>query len=156
MRLIILYILLVGAMLAGLLEILHVGEKMKAPIDVSGNWTIEKQTQSKIQSNCMNIIFSKHNAGFNIEQSGKFLELTFSDASNTKLEGELENDSLKFIGTVPSGSGISKSCGNKLQVELKLKLIKKASSPEEFIGVWTTPNCNICRNVIFSAVKQTN
>lgn len=156
MRLIILYILLVGAMLVGLLEILRVGEKMKAPEDVSGNWTIDKQTQSQIQSNCGNIIFFKQNADFNIEQSGKYLELTLSDASNTKMEGKLENDSLKFSGTLPSTSNINKSCSNEIRVELSLKLIKRSGSPEEFTGVWSTPNCSLCQNVDFSAVKQTN
>ena len=153
MRTIFLYIVLVGVILAALLEILRLGEGIKAPIDVSGKWIIKEEFVNALHENCSAVNFLNQKSNLNIEQSGKFLELTLNDSANTTMNGKLENNTMTFSGTQPVKND---SCGNQVNIQLTLKLIRQTGSPDEITGLWTTPNCGRCRQVSFAAVKENN
>ena len=156
MRIIFLYIILVGVMLVVLLKIIRIGENIKAPQDVSGDWKIKNEFVSSIQGNCAAIAFNKRNPKLNIEQSGKYLELKLSDSSNTVMNGKLENDSLKFECIIPAKKDINNLFRSEIKVRLSLKLINHKNSPNEISGLWSIINCSNCKPISFAAIKENN
>ncbi|MCL5028064.1 MAG: hypothetical protein M1480_03485 [Bacteroidetes bacterium] len=156
MRTIFLYIILVGVMLAALLEILRAGENIKAPLDVSGSWKIKNEFIYALDGNCSAVTFLRRKPKLNIEQSGKYLELKLNDSANTIMNGTLENDTLKFSESLPVKKAKDNSCGNNVIVNLTLMFINHNNSPDEIAGSWSTPNCSRCNQISFSAVKENN
>ena len=154
MKLMFIYIITVGILSLVLLKILEVGKNLKAPPNVSGKWIIRTDSTLK-NGKCFSQYFGNNIPGFFIEQSGKYLELTLDDSAGTKINGELEDDSLRFSGTFTAGNNFDKSCGKNFLVNLNLETVNGAP-PEEATGIWSTPNCSRCSSISFAAVKEGN
>ncbi len=152
MKVIFTYIITVGVLFLALLKILEKGKNLKAPPNVSGNWIIRTDSTLK-NGKCFLQYFENNIPEFSIEQSGKFLELTLNDAANTKMEGKLEDDSIRFSGTIRDVNNFDKSCGENILVHLNIEIIK-SNLTEEFTGNWTTPYCSSCSSISFTAIKE--
>ena len=96
MKTAVLYITLVGILFAGLLAVLRIGEKIKAPVNVSGDWQIDKQFVETVRKCCTPIYFSHKTFNASIEQSGIHLTIIFNDELQTEMHGILENNKMIF------------------------------------------------------------
>ena len=152
MKVIFIYIITVGILFLALIKILEEGKNLKAPPNVSGKWIL--RTDSTLRNGkCLTQYFGNNSPAFFIEQSGKYLELTLDDSAGTKMDGNLEDDSLRFSGTFSSGNNYKISCGENFLVHLNLEMINE-TSPEQVTGIWSTPNCSRCSSISFAAVKE--
>jgi hypothetical protein len=154
MKIILLYVTLVGILLVGLLGILRVGEKLKAPINIAGDWEIYDESAKAIKESCIPLTFQKKEPQFNIEQSGIYLKAIFNDVNHTEMSGRLENNKMVFRRTVKTRIDSVNVCGNELLIELSVKIIQYGDEPDQLSGEWTTPGCNKCGHIKFGAVRK--
>lgn len=141
-------------MFAALLEILHIGEKIKAPIDVNGKWIIYTEKSEGFMADCLPIKLPEENAAMVIEQSGKHLVLTFDDTNNSELNGKLENNRMLFSKIYPVSQSLKLSCGSNTMVEVILDIDHYNDKPEQLSGIFRMPDCKICKEIHFNALKK--
>lgn len=154
MKTIFIYTVLVGIMFAGILEILHIGEKIKAPIDVNGNWIVYNDNSEGFSSDSLPINLPKKNAEISIEQSGKHLVLTFNDANKSELNGKLEKNRMFFSRIYPVSPSLKLSCGSSTKVEVILDIDQYKDKPEQLSGIFRMPDCKIFEEIHFNAIKK--
>lgn len=154
LKTIFLYIVLVGIMFAGLLQILHIGEKIEAPVDVNGNWQIDYQFVKLFKTACVPIYFTHKDPEILIEQSGKQLVLSFNDYSKTKMIGTLEKDKMIFSQMLPVKQNLTDTCGKEALAELLLDIHQDKKKADQLSGIWRTPECGNCKGINFLTVKK--
>jgi hypothetical protein len=153
MKIILLYITLVGVLLAVLLGILKVGEKLQAPINVSGKWIINDDFTKAVANSCAPVTFHKDEPLLSIEQSGIYLNASFNDINKTEMSGKLENNKMVFNQVIQAKKDSAKKCGNDLLTELSITVIQNDTT-DALSGTWKTPNCSKCGEIKFSAIKK--
>jgi hypothetical protein len=94
MRSMLLYLVLVGAPLLGLLGILQAGERIVPPRSVGGVWELDAESARRLAAPCLSLAFKKEPAELVVSQSGTHLRLTFADRSRSSLAVTLGGDSL--------------------------------------------------------------
>ena len=153
MKIILLYITLVGVLLALLLGILRIGEKLQAPINVSGKWILNDDFTKAVAKSCAPVTFHKDEPQLIIEQSGIYLNASFNDIDKTEMTGKLENNKIVFNQVIQAKKDSVKVCGNDLLTELSVTVIQNDTT-DELTGAWKTPNCSKCGEIKFSAIKK--
>ena len=154
MKIILLYVTLVGVLLVVLLGILRIGEKLNAPINVSGKWEINDDFVKIISESCTPLTFHKEKPRLIVEQSGIYLKAKFNDENKTEMSGKLENNKMVFSQIIQANRDSAKTCGNSLNAELSVNVIQSETDQDELSGEWHTPNCTTCGQIKFSAVKD--
>lgn len=89
------YLLMVGIPLLGVLVILQLGTRLKAPVSVRGEWKLEI-------SGSRDCLLSGQPAEapvLKISQSGPDLQLDFSSQPGEKLASKLDGQTLRTVGT---------------------------------------------------------
>ena len=153
MKIILLYIISVGVMFAALLEILHLGKSIKAPIDISGNWEIDNQFTAAVKTNCASIKLPKDDPEIFIEQSGTHITMQFNDSIKTQMLGILNQDKINFSLLLPVSRKSVSECGTETLVKLDIEFQLHDGIADRLSGTWTTPNCSGCGQIQFSASK---
>ena len=154
MKVILLYVTLVGLLLAGLLGILKVGDKLNAPINVSGKWEINDNFVKVIGESCTPMTFNKVEPQLTVEQSGIYLKAIFNDVNKTEMSGKLENNKMIFSQIIQANKDSANTCGSNVNTGLSVNIIQNDSDFDRLSGVWQTPNCSTCGQIKFSAVKK--
>jgi len=152
-KIIFLYIILVGILFVALLGILKIGETIKAPIDVSGKWNVNNEFAKEISSSCTPVYLPIKNPGFLIDQSGIHLTLIFNDAAKTEMHGILEKDSIFFSNNFTLSQGNFKGQDRKAQVNFSVDVLQHGGNVYQLKGAWLTPNCGNNDIINFSAVR---
>ena len=154
MKIILLYVTLVGLLLAGLVGALRVDEKLNAPINVSGEWAITGEFANDVGESCIPITFQKKEPLLIIEQSGINLKAIFNDISKTEFSGSLKNNKAAFSQIIPSNKNLVKSNSNKMFAVLSVAFTPGKDKPEKLTGEWSISNCSTCGQIKFSAVRK--
>lgn len=154
MKIILLYVTLVGLLLLGLLGILRVGTKLNAPVNVSGKYEINSEFVNIIDKSCTPLVFHKAEPQLSIEQSGVYLTAKFNDVNKTEMSGRLENSKLIFSQLIQANKDAAKVCGSEIKAELSIKIIQSDTDSDELAGTWIIPDCGTNAQIKFSAVKK--
>ena len=154
MKIVLLYITFVGLLFIGLLGILRVGEKLKAPIDVSGDWVLSEDFTNNTINSCTPLIFRKKNHLLSIEQSGIYLKAAFNDDSKLEFTGKLDNNKITLTQTNHSKTDSAAECGKYIPAEISAEVALQNGEKDELSGNWSIPNCNACKSIAFNAVKM--
>lgn len=132
MRSTLVYLLLVGAPLAGLLWILRLGQDLSPPPALGGPW----QLQDAALVRCLGAA----NDQLTIEQSGQFLML---EVAETRIAARLADRGFQAHATARAGA-----CeGTKLRIHGEL------DPGAETISGWVDGACPSCSSVPFSATR---
>ncbi len=145
---------MVGILFAALLEILRVGEKIKAPLNVSGKWNINNISYGDNSNDCIGILTNTKNSNFLIDQSGIHLTLIFNNSAKTEMQGKLENNTMTFHKIFSVTNEGIKNCGKRINVGLILKIISDNEYPDKLTGAWYVLNCSECGKINLSAVRE--
>jgi hypothetical protein len=154
MKIILLYVTLVGILLLGLLGILRVGEKLNAPLNVSGEYEINSEFVNIIDKSCTPLIFHKEEPQLTVEQSGIYLTAKFNDVNKTEMSGKLENNKMIFSQVIQAKKDAAKVCGSEIKAELSVNIIQSDTAEDEIAGTWNIPDCGTSAKIKFSAVKK--
>lgn len=137
-----------------LLKILQIGERIKAPVDVNGNWAIIFQNANVFKAGCVAVSLPEENPEMYIEQSGKLLLLTFNDIHKTEMKGKLENDKMIFYEMLPLKQALFSNCGNETMVELVLNFQPGKKKINKLTGIFMSPGCSKCSEINFESIKK--
>jgi hypothetical protein len=99
LRAAVLYLVLVGGPVAGVLYILRLGERLRVPFALSGTWRIAYTSPDTVAS-CVPR-FGSRAPTLAIEQSGVLVTLRLNDRLRTTLEGRLDDTTL--VAWTPPG-----------------------------------------------------
>jgi hypothetical protein len=94
MRAILLYILLVGIPVLGVVGILRLGQGLRPPTSVGGTWVVEIGRPAVEAPSCIAEHLGSHHLVLSISQSGTHLLVTLSGEKRTTLEGEIKDGSI--------------------------------------------------------------
>jgi hypothetical protein len=154
MKIILIYVALVGVLLAVLLGILRIGEKLNAPINVSGEWSVNGDFAKAANESCISITFQKKEPLLVIEQSGIYLKALFNDSAHTEMQGRLQNNKMVFSKTFKVKNDSAKVFGNEQLAELSVSVTRNDDNADELTGEWKIPNISRHGSIKFNAVKN--
>jgi hypothetical protein len=121
MKIILFYISFMSAFLAGIVTVLWIGSHLEAPAAVGGAWTMEIDPQSLADVTCETDPAWTESSILTIVQSGKFIDVVFTDDGQTTLSGGI--DELTITAQLPSSrrnadSNLSMGQPTRLQADV--------------------------------------
>ena len=146
MKTILIYVLLVGAPLLGLLGILRAGERIVPPRHVGGGWAAEPALAAALRAACPDLVFPAAGPALDVSQSGTRAVVTLNDPAATALDARLDGDAL----TAATEEG-SAACGGR-GLRLAATLREDADAPR-LDGALSVPGCPSCAPVRFRAAR---
>lgn len=152
MRAIILYMLLVGLPLAGIAQVIYMGQSLKGPASVGGSWLLDQRIHTQP---CAKALMLSSNAKLTIMQSGPYLNIRLDEKENT-FSGHLGGVTISGHGDNfirPQASG--KDCNGYGGIDLTATIVKEQGE-ERLFGFLKVNNCEPCEPIQFSAVRATN
>ncbi|HUE00950.1 MAG TPA: hypothetical protein VMR62_15370 [Bryobacteraceae bacterium] len=99
------YLLVVGVPLVGLLGILRAGHGLRAPLSIGGEWSMAVDKEPACPSPPGSILWQ---LAFTVSQSGNDALITLSDGVGTALEGTINGEALTtraFTATIRGTQG---------------------------------------------------
>ena len=146
MKTLLIYLLLVGAPLLGLLGILRAGERIVPPRHVGGAWAVEPAFAAALRAACPDLVFPAAGPTLDVSQSGTRAVVTLNDPAATPLDARLDGDALS--AATAEGSA---ACGGR---GLRLTaMLQENSSPPRLDGALTLPGCPSCAPVPLRAAR---
>jgi len=88
---VLLYLLLVGLPLLGIVGVLHFGERLKPPAFVGGTWSIQVSREAADLGSCGDLTTRLAGATLTVSQSGSSLTLTLGNEPKIVLTGEIND-----------------------------------------------------------------
>lgn len=146
MKTILIYVLLVGAPLLGLLGILRAGERIVPPRHVGGEWAAGPALAAALRAACPDLVFPAAGPTLDVSQSGTRAVVTLNDSAATPLEARLDGDAL--AAATEEGSAACGGRGLRLAATLH-----QDPSPLRLDGVVTVPGCPSCAPVPLRAAR---
>ena len=140
MKAVLLYLVLVGAPVAGVYGIVCLGQDLKPPMSVAGAWNLELTPRTA--DTCKGFTVSSKSLILKITQTGPHLVLTLNDQSATRLSGEVNFESL---------TARSQSATSAIQMQAK---IDRQSAWERLSGTFTFAGCPAGSELSFTAIRQ--
>jgi hypothetical protein len=145
MRSVLLYLVLVGTPLLGLLGILQAGERIVPPRSVAGAWELDAESARELAAPCVSLALKKKPAELVVSQSGTHLRLTFADRS---LAVTLDGDSLTGELTLPERA----TCPGAA-MEFRARFAAE-SGHDRMTGILRHAGCTECPTTHFGAVRR--
>jgi hypothetical protein len=153
MKVLCLYILLVGIPAVGVVEVLRIGENLRPPIFIGGTWSIQVSSETAGGRPCGDIPILFDGATLTISQSGSNLLLTLNNEQKTTLAGEIRD--LTIIASMLHSS-ITEGVAPDHNVVL-IYLQAPADRPAErncLQGVLKSTGCPTQADMTFVATRQ--
>jgi hypothetical protein len=148
MRTMVVYLVLVGTPLLGVIGIIRTGERIVASHPVAGVWELDAESTRRLAAPCLSFVFKKEPAELLVSQSGTYLDLRFADRSRSSLSGTLRGDSLSGELTLPERA----TCpGAAVDVRAH---ITAESGLHRMTGTVSHKGCSECPNTHFEAVRR--
>jgi hypothetical protein len=151
MRLVLLYLSLVGVPIAGILGILHVGERLTPPIAVGGAWIVEVEAPATGVPACNTALWQAQEPILTISQSGPHLQLTLSHEDRITFLGEIRE------GRVTAEAEVTRAAANIPEDRASAHLeawVDHQAQPMRLRGVLTMIQCAARTDMPFVAVRQ--
>lgn len=130
-----------GLLFVALLTILKIGSRLKAPVNLSGQWHISSNSVEPTDSRCSSFLYL-NNSDATILQSGVYL--TLLAGNQTKFRGKIDNLSLSLSEDDNNG---------KCNSMIKASLNQGDNLRDEMKGILYNPKCKGCPEVSFSAKR---
>jgi hypothetical protein len=152
MKAVLLYLILVGAPVAGIYGIVRLGQDLKPPISVAGAWNVELTPRTADTAPCRGLIVSSKSLILKVTQTGPHLALTLNDQNATRLAGvvnleRLTARSLEQIEAMPVAPGMT----SPIQLQAN---IDRQPGLDRLSGTFTFANCPAGTELSFTAMRQ--
>lgn len=134
MKTVLLYLVLVGVPVVGIYGIVCLGQNLKPPMSVSGEWAVVLTPRTADGLLCKG--FSSESLILKITQTGPHLALTLNDPSATRLSGEVNLETL----TAKSVEQIEPTPGVTSPIQLHAN-IHRQPGLDRLSGTFTSGNC---------------
>ena len=155
-RTVLLYLVLVGLPLAGLLGILRVGRALTPPPPIGGEWVVETALPAGLPESCAaRLRPAARQPALTLSQSGIYLSLTLrGEKGAATLDGRLREDSL-FASAEPRARTASRGaeCEALDGLRLDAALQHSPGGAARLNGTLAVPGCGGCAPARFTAVR---
>lgn len=154
MKIVLLYLVLVGAPVAGIYGMLCLGQDLKPPTSVGGEWNVELNPRNADTLLCKSFIVSSESLILKVTQTGPYLDLTLNDPSATRLSGQVAFEritarSLEEIEAAPRAPGMTPRIYLQANVHRQPGL-------DRLSGTFTFANCPAGSELSFTATRRQN
>src|SRR5688500_17015679 len=102
MRHLLAYLLFVGLPLAGLYGVLHVGQRIAAPMAIHGAYAVAPTAPSAFA--CYAYLLGGADSSVTVAQSGRQVVVTLGPRREVDLRGRLQGSHLTAAGVIPPGA----------------------------------------------------
>ena len=151
-KLIVAYVLLVGAPLLGLLGILRSGQHLAAPVSVGGSWNLESDLAPLAGTECKQAFANINQPFFAISQSGSLLTFTLNNPEQTTVPGAVRQHTITMGREYVAGDA-STDCTHPQAIRLQAALSQQGPQ-HELTGTLSLAGCPNCPTLPFRAVRQ--
>lgn len=118
----------------------------------AGRWQFDEETRVWMERTCVDIAFADTaSAAVTIEVEDDRAQIRFSDVSRTRLGGTLRRGRLDARQLIPT-SEVGRFCGRQTTIDISWRIAK--NRPDEIVGRWATPGCDVCPERRFSASRD--
>jgi hypothetical protein len=101
MKSVLLYLVLVGTPLLGLLGIIEAGERLTPPQSVGGDWQLADESARALAGWCAAGPVARPPTTLTVSQSGTYLELAFDGRPKRSLSARLDGDAITGAFALP-------------------------------------------------------
>ncbi len=118
---------------------------------ISGRWLLDEDTRSWMGRTCVDLVFADtRQATVAIESQDNGVIVRFNDVKKTRLTAQYRGGRISARQIV-STSEVARFCGSQTVLDISLRLTR--GGPDELVGRWTTPRCEVCPARSFRAVR---
>lgn len=149
-RLVMGYLLLVGAPLLVLFTALEAGKSLVAPPAVSGEWILAPPANSQPEGAWPGLLAALRPPVLTVSQSGTELTLTLNDTPRTRFAGTLESGR---IAAIASQAAAAPGCGGNTAIRLKAVVAGSAGQRSLDGELWLS-GCPSCAPSPFTATRR--
>jgi hypothetical protein len=146
MKIVLLYLVLVGTPVAGIYGVVCLGQDLKPPMSVGGEWTVELTPRKADMLLCKGFIVSSESLILKVTQTGPHLALTLNDPSATQLSGEV---TFERVTAKSLEEKTSSAPGIYLQAN-----IHRQPGLDRLSGTFTFANCPAGSELSFTAIRR--
>lgn len=148
MKSVLLYLLLVGLPLLGIVGVLHVGEQLKPPAFLGGTWSIQVSREAADLASCGDLPTRFDRATLTVSQSGSSLILTLGGEPKIVLAGEI-HDLFVVAGSLRQPIDGATAADDSDAVHLQAQV-----DPQDRLhGVIKLTRCAAMRDLPFTATR---
>lgn len=119
--------------------------------EYEGTWTLDEETVDWLPRSCIDHAFDENSEpGFDILSQNDLLIVQFRNGYKTTWIGDIKNrrfTASQILRTSTSG----RFCGSETRVRIQLKFTESES--DSLTGIWQTPQCSVCPDRHFGAVR---
>ena len=144
------YLLLVGAPLLILFSASQAGKGLTAPPAVSGDWILVPAANSQPAGNCSGLLAAGKQPFLTIAQSGTDLTLTLNDRGKTRFQGSIEAAGIEATG---NWAGPVPGCGGGTAIRLRAT-VDGPSGDRSLRGELRLDGCGGCPPAPFVATRK--
>ena len=152
MRMVLLYLFLIGAPALGVLGLLRMGRDLTPPISIKGTWITEIVPQASGEQPCEEALRFNHKT-LTILQSGLYLLLKFDDEKGTTLDGQIQNATVTAEARHRSAAAASAQT-DAAAISIEANLDRQPPEPERLRGELTLDGCAPGIKVAFVATRK--
>jgi hypothetical protein len=154
MRSILLYLLLVGMPVLGLLALLHIGQGLTPPISVAGTWTVQTTPQLVDAPSCSDPFGRSGHPRLTITQSGSRLLLMLNDDKESALTGEINGPNINAeVVSRPPAAAVNLSLRDAPEILFRASVDRRALV-ERLVGELSFINRPFCARIPFTATRD--
>jgi hypothetical protein len=151
-KVILLYIALVGLPLIGVAGVLQLGQHLRPPVSVSGTWGVQISSQPAHSTECKTFQAGFDRMLLDISQSGQWLVVAVGNADKAmaaELIGEIDRQTI--IAEARAGARLEPSAAFATGLQAKLD---RQSGADRLLGVLRLACCRPHAEVTFVASRQ--
>ncbi|HMG74276.1 MAG TPA: hypothetical protein VK582_12310 [Pyrinomonadaceae bacterium] len=134
MKPILLYLILVGLPILGIFGLLRAGQKLSAPISLSGTWSTQLDLESLPCSSVRDPRIHPGLTTLSITQSGPHVFLTFDNIRKTTLTGNVQ-DLMIYASFIPEGADQASTSGSVPTAIYFHGTVDRQTAPNRLLGV---------------------
>jgi hypothetical protein len=152
-NLVITYVCLVGLPLLCLIGVLRAGQRLVAPVSVSGAWTMDVNLDSIANAPCRELLSNLKPPNFSISQSGKSLVIGLNNPQKTVLAGSIEGTAITIGGAAGTSAGTSTECRDPKAIQVNANVSRQDNRPV-LTGTVRILDCPTCAPVSLRATRD--
>ncbi|MCC6642500.1 MAG: hypothetical protein IT386_15175 [Deltaproteobacteria bacterium] len=150
MKIVLLYLVLVGLPVLGVVGILRLGGRLGAPPDIGGVWRAEIAPAAQLVPPCVEL--APDAPAFDVEQSGVHADVTLNDPARTRLEAILRGTRLWGRAASLPMLGTARAACPQAPLELAADFIMDGRVAQLAGQLWAG-GCAACAPVSFRAER---
>lgn len=148
-RFLIAYIALVGVPILLIVLVLHIGNRLAAPVSVDGVWVLSFRTSGIPLADCLSQLASRTTAML-VSQSGRALAIDLRPLLKQPVSAQIQGSALISSPAYPGPAGAN-ACQELLWFRAT---VQSGPKPQNMTGELHLSRCPGCAPLTFSAIRE--